>query len=379
MRIAIFSRPGRSFVPVLTASLARMLDRLGVESKVFWLGDLALSSSFFTEMWTEPRRLPAAALRASAGMMLRRMLRDALQFDAIVFVSTAPVAFLRHRYCAIETWLRRQAPEIPVVLYTPEYHAANNWFTWLARGNPRRKLPPGQWGLDRYDWYLCCRAATVFPLPAGTNPVTEIGICLNDGSLRCEQNGQFTALLDFYRPSEHQERLIQIESLKETGVPYIELKGSYSLSQIRAVYRTTAIYFVSFLETFGIPICETQACGNKVFTPIDRWCSAHWQDVRQIQPVVYEGELPENFVVYRDKKLLTRRIREVAEAYDPQATRAAFLRATPEYYHGNEANLRVFLDKLAARAITGASHTQWREIVSRDYYVAHNIDFYGYR
>jgi hypothetical protein len=380
MKIAILSRPGISFVPVLTSSLVQMLQRLGVEARVFTLGDLALSESFLARMRERPRRIVAAAVRSVSGALLRPLLSEVLTCDAIVFVSSAPKAFLRNCYCAVEGWLRQRAPQVPIILYSAEYHAANNWFTWLARGNPQRNLPAGQWGLERYDWYLCCRAATIFPLPEGENPVTEIGLHLDDGTLRCRQNGAFEALLDFPRDLEGRERAMQRDVLRELGIPYRELRGHHRLSDIRRIYAQTALYFVSCLESFGIPICETQACGNKVVIPSRRWCSAHWQNMRQLRAGVYDGSLPENFVVYdRDRERLKRQLQGLRESYDPQQTRAAFLRDTPQYFYGNLENLRCFLEKLANREITGRSHERWKDLVSSDFHLAENIDFYYYR
>ena len=77
--------------------------------------------------------------------------------DLIVVVGSAPGHFLSKRYCAIEKWLRKKIPDVPVVFLSPECHLGNNWFSWLKKGNNERAIPPKQWGMERFDWYLCCR------------------------------------------------------------------------------------------------------------------------------------------------------------------------------------------------------------------------------
>lgn len=378
MKIAILSRYGVSFIPVMADGLNRMLTILGVDSKVYNIGDYLLSSNIDC-VFRERSRFKAAVLRAISGTLLRLVNGDLLKFDALIFVNTAPTAFLRNRYTAIETWVRHKAPHIPIILYSPEYHAANNWFAWLKKGNDLRNIPQGQWGLERFDWYLCPRLMNIFPLPEGRNPVTEIGLHLDDGSLYVESRNTFCALIDFYRDINKDIRQIQKQALLELKIPYVELRGKYKLKDIRAIYRKTSIYFTSFYESFGIPICETQACGNYVFTAFNRWCSSHWLSRSEESPGVFKGKLNMNFMEYkRSKNTLKELINEVKETYNPRLVRERFLSDHRELYYGNLSHLEEFISLLNSGVIHGGSHRNWKNIVSNDFNMRESPDFYYY-
>ena len=127
-----------------------------------------------------------------------------------------------------------------------------------------------------------------------------IGLDLDDGSLRPTPKDDFLALIDFERPSEMKERATQIAALEETKTPYVVLNGRYSISEIRKIYRQCSLYFVAFRESFGLPICELQACGAYVFTPYADWCPSHW--IKPDLSAPGPGLLSPNFVVYDGDK-----------------------------------------------------------------------------
>jgi hypothetical protein len=119
-------------------------------------------------------------------------------------------------------------------------------------------------GLNRYDWYLVVSVLSECPIPQGPQPYSLVGLNLNDGTLNPQPKGEFRALIDFAQPGHENERSIQIAACERTRTPYTVLEGSYSLEEIREIYRQSSIYFVAHRESFGIPICEVQACGSYV-------------------------------------------------------------------------------------------------------------------
>jgi glycosyltransferase involved in cell wall biosynthesis len=140
-------------------------------------------------------------------------------------------------------------------------------------------------------------------------------------------------------------------------VGYIALEGSYTTAEIRQIYRESSIYFLASSEAFGLPICELQACGAKVFLPDPHWASSHWLGKDYF--IEREPELSPNFVVYEnDPHALSHRIREVADSINPAEVRATFERVQPELFHGDMSELTRFLEMIDSGAIHSRLHEQ---------------------
>ena len=115
-------------------------------------------------------------------------------------------------------------------------------------------------------------------------------------------------------------------------------------------------------ESFGLPICEVQACGSYVFTPYSEWAPSHWlkKDVMQPGP----GELPSNFVVYdNDKDLLITEIKRVKAMYDPKEVVNNFHRNHRHLFHGDSEELKRFIQMVERGQIHSKSHEQYAGIV----------------
>jgi glycosyltransferase involved in cell wall biosynthesis len=111
--------------------------------------------------------------------------------------------------------------------------------------------------------------------------------------------------------------------------------------------------FLAFTESFGLPICELQACGCRIYMPDPHWASSHWISENGYGP--REPKYSSNFVVYEnDAELLAERIREEARTFDPAAVRATFERVQPQLLHGDRAALSDFL----ARVEDGTIHSR---------------------
>jgi hypothetical protein len=358
MRVAILTNNENSFPKPMGRGLQRMFARLGVESELFphaWGAMRQIAPPPAHAAVT--RRILSAGVRPLRRFRQGRLLKALRGFDLVVVVGPLPAAFMR--YFLNDEAFRRALPDTPIVLYEVAYlRTRGGWEQALRQGNPALGIPDGgHYGLERYDWYLCASVVSEFPLPAGPQPVSVIGLDFDDGTLYPDQGGSCQALLDFERPDHPAERAVQEAALRATGVPFVELRGSYPLDRIRAIYRRCGIYFVAHRESFGLPICEVQACGAMVFTPYAEWCPSHWikDDLRVAGP----GRLSSNFVVYNnDEKLLAEELRRVRESYDPARVRETFLREYPTYYRGDLDELRRFVDKVRAGAIHSRLHRE---------------------
>ena len=370
MQIAILGNNPNSYVNPMAEGLHRMLSRIGVDSTVF--GDGIERLGRLPDRFSRYIRANGVGTPRIVRRMVEYALRDAplawqfiqrlKAFDAIVIVRSVPGAFLNSLFC--DRTLRSMLPQTPIILYDVFYLPTRGpWGRWLKEGKPERGiLHGGNWGLERYDWYLCASVVSEIPLPRGPQPVSLIGLDLDDGTLRPEPKREFVALLDFEHPPDMLERAIQIEACEESGTKYAVLNGRYPMDHIRRIYRQASVYFVAMRESFGLPICELQMCGSYVFTPYAHWCPSH-----SLKADVYEeglGQLPPNFVVYdNDKMQLMRELQRVKATYDANAVVASFRRHHPQFFRGNEQELAVFVDKLRTGTITSESHQDYAGIV----------------
>lgn len=333
-----------SYEKPLAQGLARMLRKLGVAAKIFWNGHavleefhrgVAFSGRGLRDLHHNLVKLPATAALA--------------WYDVIVVISTIPDAYMRRHHAFIEV-LRHVFPAKPIVLYDCLYLP--------TRGSAYRKIKdadPSNFGMERYDYYLVVSLVSEFPLPAVDQPVSVIGVNLEDRSLRVDPKPRFLALLDFERTQYMKERAVMIQALEDTHTPYSVLNGHYPMDEIRAIYRGVSVYFPAHRESFGLPICEVQLCGAVVFTPYADWVPSHWikPDPRAPGP----GTLPENFIVYHnDPSRLRQCLLERKRRNDPARAAAAFRAHHPQYASGDLEALREFVRKVDAGTIHGRSH-----------------------
>lgn len=339
MKIALLGNLKPGYICPMTQGLYRMLSALHVDVRIFSSGlSLLLKSS----------GIKGFAKNAGFYPYMKRL----AQCDAIIVIQHLRDAF--QTSLQIER-LRCLLPDKPILLYDLTYlPTVGRWGPWL---NP---FKDGLWGtgsdtyrgLERYDWYLCVSQQNRLPMPPGEQPCSEIGIHLDDGTLFPEQNGSFKALVDFEREAFPEERKIQLEALEETGTEYIVLNGRYSIADIRAVYRTCSIYFLAHMESFGVPICELQACGSRILTPYSDWCDAH--------RLPRNDELPPNFTVYSNsKKELIQTLRKLKADANPRKVIERFREYHGHFITGNPDALQDVLDKVGRNEISGRSHLNY--------------------
>jgi glycosyltransferase involved in cell wall biosynthesis len=190
-----------------------------------------------------------------------------------------------------------------------------------------------------------------------------IGLDLDDGSLYPEQQGHFRALVDFpqNRLQFPRFRAVQLEAIRLAGVDHVALEGRYTTEEIRAIYRKSAIYFLASPESFGLPICELQACGSLVFAPDPNWPASHW--LGDDYYAKREPRLSPNFVVYKnDPEILAELISETAATFDPTRVRQTFLEYQPRFFRGDREELQSFLSRVESGEIHSRLHEEHRDI-----------------
>jgi len=375
VRIAILANNKNSYVRPMAEGLQRMLTAIGVEGQIFYDG--------LEQLRNLPPLLKTYVRNAAHGSTPKNILKYFIKevpsfypfirrlqaFDVVVVVNSLVEAYLKD-FFRDET-LRWFLPHTPIVLYDVFYLPTRGpWRKWLKEGNLKMGvLKPGNWGLERYDWYLCASVVSETPMPRGLQPYSLIGLNLADVSLRQEPKKEFIALIDFEIPDHMHEREIQILACEKTKTKYIALKGGYSIYQIREIYRKCGIYFLAHRESFGVPICELQACGAYVFTPYAKWCPSHWlkSDLSQEGP----GDLSPNFIVYdNDKDTLVREIQRIKASYDPQQVVDTFRQYHHQLYYGDKFELKKFVHMVEKGEIHSKSHKEYASFKAPELSVA---------
>jgi hypothetical protein len=131
-----------------------------------------------------------------------------------------------------------------------------------------------------------------------------------------------------------------------------------SSDEIRKIYRKSCLFFLSFKESFGLPIVELQLCGSYICSPYKSWTPAHviGADIYKIG----EEKLSKNFIVYdNNKELLKSEILRIKSDYNPEAVIWEFANFHPHLYQGNLQNLRKFVDNVKNGAVTSTSHSRY--------------------
>jgi hypothetical protein len=345
MKVAILGDYAPGYICPMMRGLDRMLKELKCETVLLSNGIRMLSAS-------------PGIKGVIKSCLLRPYLSLLSQCDAIVVVQHLRDAF--RTSLKIDT-LRLVFPAKPIILYDLVYlPTVGLWGPWLE---PSKKYIWGKgesavYGLDRYDWYLSVSVQNRLPMPEGKQPCSEIGIDLDDGTLYPAQNQSFMALVDFEREDFPEERNIQLEALKETGTEYIVLSGSYSIADIRAIYRTCSIYFPAHMESFGLPICELQACGSRILTPYGDWCDAH--------RLPESDQLPPNFIIYSNNKAkLVQTIKDLKKEANPREAAEQFRKYHRHFMTGNLNALQDSLDQIGRNEISSQSHFNYTEMTGQ--------------
>ncbi len=358
-----------SFVRPLAEGLARMSTVCGATAEIFYDGLETLSLPLGLS-GVSPRALARFALK---GPGYRKRFADLVQrvagADVIVVVAHLPHSLSRHGFANIEM-LRSRLPRIPIVNYDLIYlPTVEKWGGAMLKGDmsdisaeEMQLIKPAPFALERYDWYLVASPVSEIPMPAGAQPFSHIGIDLDDGSLYPEQ-GRFHVLLDFEqrRKDYRSYREVQLAALERSGVSYEILEGRLTRSEIRAKYRKAGALMLAHRESFGLPICEVQACGAQIFTPRPEWAGAHWLKPHLTTPG--PGQHSSNFVVYENRvDALTADLLAAQDSFDPAARLQTFMDAHPQLYCGDPKVLAGFLTRVSSGDINSQSHLQHAKI-----------------
>lgn len=370
MRVEVLANDKASFVKPMADGLARMLSDCGADARVHYDG-IEQMMRLQSVSYSSARSLAGSVKRlASNRRELTAFVERIRGADLIVVVSHVPASFSPSAMPNVEI-MRARLPQVPIVNYDLVYlPTLDSWSRVILRDETTRLsaedlriFSKGKFGMERYDWYLLASVGTYIPLPPGPHPYSHIGLDLDDGRLYPDQQGEFEVLVDFEQTRGHfpRYREIQLEALRIAGVKYRVLEGSYTRDEMLAVFRRSAVLMIAHAESFGLPICEAQACGALIFTPDLNWTTAHWlgRDYYSRR----EPNCSSNFVVYEnDPARLAERLKAAAATFNPQQVRQTFIDTQPELFRGDRTELAGFLRKVETGEVHSKLHPAHRDI-----------------
>jgi hypothetical protein len=380
MKFVVFSDKSADPTKLKAESFKKLLEREGCQviaygNGVWWLNKPNLlkifikdAVHFFMNIKSKNRKLYIYRFFSLLTFNSKKRKKEMSECDCMVVTYSSPPAFDRRFMSRIE--LLREKYKKPIVNYDVHYLPTQGWWKNL------KEQDNANFGLERFDWYLPAAIVSHFALQKNIPTIySHIGMDINSANLYPEQN-DFIALVDFVHKGFEKEREMQIQALKETNTHYIELQGRYTTEEIRNIYRKCSMHFLTWFESFGLPIVELQLCGCAIFMPDKKWVPAHF-----LNKSIYdrgEGDLGSNFYVYNnDINLLKIQIEQLKLNYSSKKIIDNFKKEYPLYYQGDSGQIRDFLNKLQSGEINMEKH---KEFEKYNEYISLNDDiliFYG--
>jgi len=356
VKIAILSNDNNeSFIKPISQGLGVMLANLGYQYKIFFDGHTRIDNPDNKSLKQRIKNIAKRSLNQLGAnyvcidMIAFRQLKDELtDYDVIILTANIPNTFSKQRFIGLE--LLRDLT-LPILNYDLHFWQTRRfWFETVAT-DPSYG---GNTGFSRFDFYLAASNISEFPLSNEVNfPVEVVGLDLRSDNLYPEQK-EFKALIDFEDKVYHNERSLQVKSLEDLDIPYTALTGFYTQEEIRALYRTHSLYFLSQRESFGLPIVEVQLCGGLIFTPWKKWAPSHYiKD--PYKPG--EGMLGDNFYVYdNDINKLKDLIIKARKSFSAETNICNFKSQYPHLYAGDLKTLKRCMQKISSGEICASSH-----------------------
>jgi hypothetical protein len=338
LKIAILTRPGGCFPNIISLGLADMLHQLNIESEIFYEIPFLMRLLPFSEKpmrWTNSFHYRLLN-KIKNYRHDQRLLKRLSEFDCLIVSECLPNALWKN-YLAVEELKKRTKKKI------------GSYSDGSINVAPRHKkmlLNESDYGDGRFDFNFFVSRTIEQKLLENNSNKGVIGLNISNAKLKPGKKHEFIAIVDFAQKGYEFYREQQVAVLQKLGIKTIILEGKYELEEIRNIYRKASVFFISFPETFGLPIAECLACGAFIFTPSSMWPMAWRLDDA---PASWEqGILPGCFNVYNDEDDLTTQLENLRSSYDlvqtPQFVFDTFINNYRSFYYGDVQALKKVLD-----------------------------------
>ncbi len=341
MKIAIISRGGPCFPNIISLGLQQMLDQLKIESKIYTEGIpfimrlLPLNKRPVRWHNNLQFRIRNKAKNYRAD---RRLLKELNEYDAVIISECYPNAFWKNYY-AIEEPKRKIRGKVISYTEGPLDSAPANKLRLLNKDDHNETI---------YDFNLFVSDIIEVKKEIDVTHQSTIGINISYTGLKPNVKKEFIALIDFAQPGYEKYREQQIKILNQLRIKTIVLEGQYPISDIRQLYQKASIFFLSFPETFGLPIAECFASGTYVFTPKAEWPMA-WR-INENSEENGKNILPDCFKIYNNDEDLLNQVIYIRDNYDfektPVKVYESFIKNYKNFYCGDINALESLIEKI---------------------------------
>lgn len=362
MKVAILYEQSNGVKDTLFHSLNSMFEKINVD--VIGI-DYAYSLMNFPVVFSYQNQLKHKIKLLFQGKRYQiktfnTLYREVKKCDFVIVITVVPEAFLPKTFDLLGELRRRLS--IPILSYSNYFFGNRSmWPIWIINNYPESL------GYDTYDYYLCSSVQSCYNLPALGNPFIKIGFSLQNTSLTyTKKNNRIIALIDFPRSGYEELRALQLKVLHKLNIETIELTKKMSREELYNIYDKCSFLFLSFPESFGVPILEFQAAGGLVFIPNRDYVMSHWLN--------NNADLGSNFILYEEnERNLEEILTEQQIKFNAKSNFDCFVREYPDFFHGNLSNLKKVVEMIHLKKIQSESHKQYGNL--KEVYRANLVNY----
>ena len=260
----------------------------------------------------------------------RKVLKQLKEYDFVILSECIPNAYWRNYYALEEL---KEIVQKPLGIWEVYFldSAPNHIEILSENGDHLHEVYDIHLALSKVSYQKTDTSDTKF----------ELGLDLHGLGLGPYQKKDFQVVVDFESGVNAAVKEEQIKVLTKLGISFVELKGRYTIDEIRSIYKNASVFLLQKHEAFGMPIAECLAYGTKVFTPDSSWPLAF----RLGDDIEYygQGKLADCFQVYKNEnelEMLLIEYRDRAAKTDVAGeVFQSFIENYPHFYYGNKDEL----------------------------------------
>ena len=341
IKIAIVTRPQNSSPRILAETLQQFLSNCNTKNQVFYRVNTFKRLIKYKDVKHKYKFFQWVVYKMIFYVRDKMFIRRLKSYDAIIISDCTPISFLKETY-NIEK-LRKIMGAIPIIFYEV-YYLANAPTQIEALQKMNQPL------FERFNWHLSVTNVTEIKSKVSSQ-WSHIGLYLKGSGLKPVEKKRHLAIVDFAQPGHEYFREQQISILEQLKIPYISLKGRFTIEEIRNIYKEATFYFMQSSESFGLPIAECLSCGSYILTPDSSWPMSWRLDEN---PTVHgPGILADCFIVYDGAEDLKKKLEKIMKDYDfirsPQEVFDIFFRYYQTFYEGSQIALIDLLQRIESQ------------------------------
>lgn len=338
-KIAILTTDHHKSPKVLANSFKESCREIGIQAEVFTQGSSVLSRLFNIFEKTHYSRKFTFKIRQKIYYAIHDFLflEQLKKYDLLIISDCIPNVYLRGYY-NIERL--KKIIKKPVALYEVYYLGNSITHTEFLRKNNHHSI-------SRYDWnFSISSISEIRNKPSAYLHWSAIGLNLFASHLKPIPKKEIIAVVDFEQLGYSEERQLQLSVLRKfPSIKIISLDRSYTIDEIRNIYKSASLFLVQFPEAFGVSIAECLSFGCMIILKQIDWAMS-WRLLNEED----KEYLPDCFYVYQNQYQLEEFLLKFVERFNTdnisQKVFDRFIDHYPSFYYGDANKLKESLIEL---------------------------------